>query len=343
MTLKAVISELRRHRRPWLNWLVAALIAGLLAGGWVLIICPAWLAWLGAAAVAEAMILAFYLSHECAHHCAFGTRRRTMAMGQVLSFLSGGGIGDFGAYQSDHLRHHAEQVDFVGIDLHESLVGRWPALSAAVKLLEGCYIPAAFFCLRCEALRQDMRAGGARRWGAAAGAAVRLAAVAALVAVRPQAVPWLAAAVFMRIHCIRFVDAFQHTFEHGDLARPARHRGWAYEQRNTFSFPVFRGLAFLNLLTLNFGYHNAHHAVPSCPWYNLPRLDAMLRRLAGAPDSSGRYPYQPAQAGIITLLKTYHRYRTLRLSGQDPDMAYDEDGRFSMKSFRGVLSDNLLG
>jgi fatty acid desaturase len=197
--------------------------------------------------------------------------------------------------------------------------------------------------VKFEALRHEMGAGADGRLGAACGLGVRLAMVAVLAALRPEALLWFVVAVFARIHCIRFFDAFQHIFEHGDLARRSRHGGWTYEQRHTFSFPVFEKLRFLNLLTLNFGYHNAHHAVPHCPWYNLPRLDAMLRRLSGEQDASGQYPYQPAQASVWGLLKSYHKHRTLRLFAAEPDAAYDEDGRFSLTSFRGVLSDHLLG
>jgi fatty acid desaturase len=308
-----------------------------------MIFAPAWAAWLGAAAVAEAMMLSFYLSHDCAHLCAFATRRQNLVMGEILAFLSGGGVGGFGDYRRDHLRHHAEQVDFVGVDVNQSLALRWRPLRAAVELLEACYIPALFFIVKFETLRHDMGGGAGGRLGAAADLGLKLAVVATLVAVRPQALLWLVVAVFARIHCIRFVDAFQHTFEHGDLARRSRHRGWAYEQRHTFSFPVFKGLTFFNLLTLNFGYHNAHHAVPHCPWYNLPHLDAMLRRFSREPDASGQYPYQPEQAGVLALLKAYHKHRTHRLFAAEPDAAYDEDGRFSLTSFRGVLSDHLLG
>jgi len=246
-------------------------------------------------------------------------------------------LGAFGDYRRDHLRHHAEQVDFAAVDLGQSLARRWRPLRAAIEFLEACYIPALFFVVKFEALRHDM---GARTVGMLA---AKLAALAALAAVRPEAALWFVAAVFARIHCIRFVDAFQHVFEHGDLARRSRHRGWAYEQRHTFSFPVFKGLTFFNLLTLNFGYHNAHHAVPHCPWYNLPHLDAMLRRFSREPDASGQYPYQPEQAGVLALLKAYHKHRTHRLFAAEPDAAYDEDGRFSLTSFRGVLSDHLLG
>jgi fatty acid desaturase len=209
--------------------------------------------------------------------------------------------------------------------------------------LESCYIPALFFVVKFEALRHEMSAGAGGRLGAAAGLGLRLAAVAALALIRPEALLWFVVAVFARIHCIRFFDAFQHIFEHGDLARRSRHGGWTYEQRHTFSFPVFKEFTFLNLLSLNFAYHNAHHAVPHCPWYNLPRLDAMLRRLSSEPAACGRYPYLPEQASVPGLLKSYHEHRTVRLFAAEPDAAYDEDGRFSMTSFRGVLSDHLLG
>lgn len=43
-----------------------------------------------------------------------------------------------------------------------------------------------------------------------------------------------------------------------------------YEQANTYSDLISADLPILNLLTLNFGYHKAHHERASVPWCRLP-------------------------------------------------------------------------
>jgi fatty acid desaturase len=62
---------------------------------------------------------------------------------------------------------------------------------------------------------------------------------------------------------------------------------------------------WLNLLTLNFGYHNAHHHRPSLPWYRLP---ALHRSLFGAAT--------PAVMPLRELLRTWHRNRVRRVCAE---------------------------
>jgi fatty acid desaturase len=55
-------------------------------------------------------------------------------------------------------------------------------------------------------------------------------------------------------------------------------------------------------LTLNFGYHNAHHHRASLPWYRLP---ALHRSLFG--DGT------PSVMPLRELLRTWHRNRVRRV------------------------------
>ena len=59
------------------------------------------------------------------------------------------------------------------------------------------------------------------------------------------------------------------------LVDEARARGKAvadrqYEEDNTYSNLLSTRYPWLNLLVLNFCYHNVHHNKPSEPWYRLP-------------------------------------------------------------------------
>ena len=90
-----------------------------------------------------------------------------------------------------------------------------------------------------------------------------------------------ALAYLLFVHLLRFADCFQHTYDaypiRGDTPIPNdKVRDRAYEQANTFSNVVGLDNFWLNLLWLNFGYHNAHHERASAPWYRLPALNAEL-------------------------------------------------------------------
>jgi fatty acid desaturase len=149
--------------------------------------------------------------------------------------------------------------------------------------------------------------------------------------------------IALRVHCIRFVDAFQHSYVQvaADQATPTK--GRRYEQHHTFSFPVARRFRGLNLLILNFGYHNAHHALPSCPWYNLPALDSLIMSTDGSELDDGE-PAPPAhQVSFVELLRGYHRHRRYRITTTDEGQAYDDALQFSMARFTGAFTDNLLG
>jgi fatty acid desaturase len=168
---------------------------------------------------------------------------------------------------------------------------------------------------------------------------------AALFAISPWALLLYIAAVAIRINCVRFVDAFQHTYDHVPAEIPKREPDRVFEQRNTFSFPVARRYTFLNLLILNFGFHNAHHAVMTCPWYNLRKLDDVLdmARSGGALPSG--HEYDRHSISFTVLLRRYHADRTSRITAGDSGTAYDAEAEmaFSMRKFSGAFTDNLLG
>ena len=112
------------------------------------------------------------------------------------------------------------------------------------------------------------------------------------------------------LHVLNFFDAFHHTFEQfvvdADEPLPMQGRDRQFEQDNTYSNLISRRISWLNLLTLNFGYHNAHHHRPSAPWYRLP---ALHRDLYG--DEA------PAVLPLAELLRTWHRNRVRRVLSDD--------------------------
>jgi fatty acid desaturase len=107
-----------------------------------------------------------------------------------------------------------------------------------------------------------------------------------------------------------FFDAFHHTFDQyftdADAPVLLGDRDRNYEQANTYSNVVSARHPWLNLLTLNFGYHNAHHERASVPWYRLPVLH---RELFGGSKRE--------LMSVREVLRSFHRNRLKRVLDDD--------------------------
>ena len=141
--------------------------------------------------------------------------------------------------------------------------------------------------------------------------ASRLALYAALFAASPWALGGYAIAYWLLLTTLNFFDAFHHTFPqyftHDENVKvPMADRDRLYEQANTYSNVVSPRRPWLNLLTLNCGYHNAHHERAAVPWYRLP---ALHRELFGR-EPEGLLP-------LPELLRTFHRNRLRRVLDDD--------------------------
>jgi fatty acid desaturase len=140
---------------------------------------------------------------------------------------------------------------------------------------------------------------------------VRFGAFALLGWVSLKALLLYAVSYMIMLHALRFTDAYQHTYdafavlEEGEIPND-KVRDRDYEQANTYSNLVSVAQPWLNLLLLNFSYHNAHHERPIVPWHELPKLNAQL--------------FAPAYVQTIPmaeLLRGYHRDRVARILSDD--------------------------
>jgi acyl-lipid omega-6 desaturase (Delta-12 desaturase) len=97
-----------------------------------------------------------------------------------------------------------------------------------------------------------------------------------LLAWQPKAAVLYCVAYLIMMQVLRFTDSLQHDYGYRlNLYTDERspHKGdKEWEQEHTFSVPLSLRHSWINLLTLNFGYHNAHHARSSAPWYRLPAI-----------------------------------------------------------------------
>lgn len=284
-------------------------------GGGVALICRGGVAAsaAGTLLLAHAMVIAGYLMHEFAHNTVFRSNAVNEAAGRVASWLAGSCYAPYAELRAKHMRHHVDRADVVGFD-YRAFLQRHPRLGGAVVALEWAHVPAVDLLMHAAVLvlpfRDPRRADGRARVVAVLG--VRMAAFAALAAVRPWAPLLYAAAYLLTLTVLRFADAYQHTYDAyallpGEAPPDDTVRDRAYEQRNTYSNLVSVEHPWLNLLLLNFSYHNAHHARPAEPWHRLPALHARLDL------GDGRSPVLPMAA----LLGPYHRHRVARVMADD--------------------------
>lgn len=320
------------------GWLPNALALGYAMGGYVLglwaMTAPVW--WLnapGVLLVAHALVIAAYLIHECAHNTIFADNRWNAALGEVLMWLTGVAYGRYEDVRHKHFRHHIDRADVVAFDFRP-LLARRPGWLKLVQALEWAYIPAVDLMMHALVIvlpfRLESRRG--RRARVLAVLATRVLFFAALGYASPRALLLYVPASLLFLHMMRFFDVHQHTYEVWETLERQRDTRDArfdrdYEQRNTFSNLLSARHPRLNLLALNFPYHNAHHVKPTVPWHRLP---ALHRELFGD-DSRQVLPF-------ARLLRSYHRYRVPRvLNGDAPGMDVG-DGRH----FVGVVGVSFL-
>ena len=282
------------------------------AGGLALLIAGGWLGFLpGVLLLTESMVIAAYLTHECAHNAVFADGRHNEQLGRVLGWITGACYGDYADIREKHMRHHVDRGDVIFLDFRPVIAGR-PRLRMALMALEWAFVPAT--CLLMHALVLVLPFTTERyrpqRWRVIVAAAVRWPLFLALAWFAWPAALGYALAFSLCVIVLRTMDMHQHTYEvmvtlGTDRKGPPPHMDRAYEQRNTFSNPLGRG-RFAKLLVLNFGFHNAHHERPALPWFRLP---ALHRQLFGD-DETQVLPFR-------NVLRNYARFRVRRVMTEE--------------------------
>jgi fatty acid desaturase len=318
---------------------VAYTLIGWPLGIWLLTRDPA-LALVGVLLTAHTLVYSAYLIHDCVHHAVFTTAAGNDRLGRLMSWINGACLADYSRLKKKHLRHHSDRLDVVTFDYRAAL-NRAPGwLRSGVLMLEWAYIPAVEILMRgmivVMPFNSDAGAGAPggsadprlRRWArlrVVTLLAIRVACFAALALISPRALVLYALAYLIFLTVLRFLDAFQHTYEvfasHSLESAPIDpRRDLRYEYQNTYSNLLAERHGWLNLLVLNFPYHNAHHVRPGLPWHKLRSLHASL--------------YGMGDAQVITcrqLLASYHRHRVARVLAADYGQVAqsgDRAGRF---------------
>lgn len=282
--------------------------------GMVMIGAQAW--WVNAVGLlwlTQALIWSAYYIHELAHNAIFRVQATNERWGTLMTWLNGSCYAPFAHMRRKHMRHHVERADVITFDVQKFLRASPAWLRNSVLALEWAHFPAVEYLMRgfvialpfTDPSRKD------KRLRILAILAVRLTAFGLLIAWSPKAALLYCLAQWMFIVVLRFADCFQHTYDSYPLLDespiPAdKVRDRAYEQANTYSDVVGLNNRWLNLIWLNFGFHNAHHERPTAPWYRLPAFHKEL------------YPDNYAQ--VITvgeLLRSFHINRVKRVLSEN--------------------------
>ena len=306
----------RLFRRPgsWPHVLaIAYTVFGWLLGIWMLTRPALMVNAAGVLLTAHTLVYSAYLLHDCVHHAVFATGAANDRLGVLMSWLNGACLASYGRLKRKHLRHHADRLDVVTFDYRAVLKAAEGWIGRAVLLLEWAYVPAVELLMRGMIIAAPFSPGGStsERVRMLLLLTLRVAFFTALALLSVKAVVLYGLAYLLFLTVLRFMDAFQHTYEvfvsrslRAAPADPRRDR--RYEYLHTYSNLLSERWSVLNLLVLNFAYHNAHHERPGVPWYRLPSLHCTL------------YGSQDRQ--VITcreLLASFHRHRLARVLAQD--------------------------
>lgn len=321
------------HRNPWINDLALTYVLGGYGVSLVWISATAWLLnLLGVVLLVHTLLWAAYLVHEFIHGNVFRNARLSTAFGQLMLFLTGSCYSSYHDLARNHLAHHKNRADFSPFAIAGFLRSLPKPVLWLVIALEWLYVPAVNFILRWLCIlapffdqkRRDERVRNACLL------LVRASLFTALAWYSLRAVVLYCLAYVCWINILRFVDCFQHTYVVFQFGQDLPRYSQDYEEANTFSNLVSCRWPWLNLLLLNFGYHNAHHRVVRCPWYKLPQLDAEL--------------YQPDYRQRVTLpqlVANYHRFRIHRLFNGQGAVADSEAG-LNLDHFVGGVGVSFL-
>jgi len=282
-------------------------------GGFAAIMASSlWLNTVGVLLLAHGMVIAAYFIHECAHDSLFKDSRHNRLFGELLLWICGASYSDYEAIRHKHVRHHMDRADIVSFDFRTRLQ-TYPKTLKLIQTLEWFYIPALEIMMHALVVIlpfvKENRSHLRKRVVTVLIARSAFFVVLASISLKVLIFYPVATMLFMTV--MRFMDVHQHTYdlyetldrERGDEVK--QYDG-AFEKRNTFSNVLSLKYPWLNLLVLNFSYHNVHHDKQMQPWYRLPSLH---KKLYGSDETQ--------VLSFAELLKSYHRYRVQRVINSD--------------------------
>jgi fatty acid desaturase len=259
--------------------------------------------------LAHAMTIAAYLIHECGHNLVFKSIKDNARLGRFLAWICGAAYGTYEDMRYKHFRHHVDVDDVAWFD-YERFFEEHPRILKMTKFLEWFYIPAHDMIMHTIMVFTSFIIPQRRkqRRRNVTVILVRGSIYVALIIYSPKVAVLYAVAYLMMMTILRFMDSLQHDYPYSltlfEFGKPPRKGNFEWEQEHTFSNPLTFNDSIVNWLTLNFGFHNAHHADMTAPWYRLP---AKHRELFGD-DPENVIP-------LASQLRIFHKQRVNRIVG----------------------------
>ena len=291
---------------------------------------------------AHGRVIASYLVHEAAHASVFLEPAANRVFGSVALWLAGCPYADFAHVKYMHISHHKDRADAVEFDYRKFC--SMPVIQNIILVLEFCFVPVvetimhfrtAFYPILWSS---DPEVTPSRWRSAWIGTPTMCAFYLTLWHLGGYAVlvPHFVAGALL-LHFLALNDAFQHTYEVIPLSETNEgpgNRTAQYEEENTYSTVISTEYPWLNLLTLNFGYHNAHHTKAITPWYNLPKLHYDLY---GEESKSHQQVLPFAQ-----LVSSWYRHRLRRVLDEDYGVVHSVKESDRAREFVGSLGVSFL-
>lgn len=329
---KDISSYLHQQKPLWNSIAILYTLGGYSGGIALLLLSNGWLNALGVIFLTHSLIISAYLAHEFMHGNIFTSLKLNAVGGNLMLWLNGSCYARFQDLAKLHIAHHVNRVDFSKFDLSVFMQQLPTLVRRTILALEWLYFPALSFIIRwrgiADSLGNPERRDERLRVALILLTRVLLFTLLGLASLKALFLYFLAYIGMLTV--LRFVDAFQHTYEVFPIGTPIPKRERAHEQANTFSNVLSQRYWWLNLLLLNFGYHNAHHELMKCPWHSLHELDGDL--------------FSGQEVHYITLpqlLGNYHRFRISRIfSGQG--QAVDTEGKLQLETFYGAIEVSFL-
>ena len=260
--------------------------------------------------LSHSLIIAAYLLHECIHKTLLNNGRYNQWLAVMLSWITGACYSEYDCLKQKHMRHHANRVDSLAID-HQTFLKRHKLLCSVIEKLEWCYIPAVELLTHVLSIIAPFILSSRKHQRKRVLAILMIRflffSILALWSWKIIFIYSLAYLVFIRV--LGFMDAFQHIYEvriNLDKEKVVPEFDRDYEELHTWSNLLSKKYRWLNLLVLNFSYHNVHHNRPSEPWYRLPILH------------DERYKDKAAPEVLLNQqLADFHKYRVKRIIETD--------------------------
>ena len=278
------------------------------------------------------LVYSAYLTHEFMHGTIFKNRYWNSIFGNIMLWINGGCYNGFQALTLQHIAHHIDRVDVFTFEPIPKLQQLPNLVRRIILILEWLYFPIMGFWSRWHSVfspfwNHERSSEKGRVIGILL---LRIGIFSLFGATSFKALILYFIAYIGMITVLRWADAFQHTYEGFPPGIELPKRDRAHEEAHTYSTLLSQKYPWLNVLLLNFGYHNAHHTLMKCPWHSLPELNREIEK-----PSNVRY------VSLGQQLVHYHHFRLTRfILGQGESV--DENQNPTFDKFYGAHDVSFL-